>query len=289
MGSASGIEEAADRDATGSATTRMREMLPEGPPIVVLGMHRSGTSLVSRMLDSVGVHMGDDLESNHESLSFQSVNRWLLSEQGASWTRPAPALRAFRDEATVGAVAEAAAGIWSETPHTFGDPGETGAWGWKDPRNTITLPVWASIFPDARVVHVVRSGIDVALSLQRRELRSFKVFRGGVEVLRPPFLRRCFRLWDVYTRAAERLENRVRDFARVRYEDLTADPVRELGGLLDALDVSVPGDALQAAAGRPHPPRERSGWDRVRVRAAFATGAFDERALRRFGYREGRG
>ncbi len=31
------------------------------------------------------------------------------------------------------------------------------AWGWKDPRNTFTLPMWLSIFPKARVLHVLRN------------------------------------------------------------------------------------------------------------------------------------
>ena len=31
------------------------------PPVLVVGMHRSGTSLLARMLQLLGVHLGDDL------------------------------------------------------------------------------------------------------------------------------------------------------------------------------------------------------------------------------------
>jgi hypothetical protein len=48
------------------------------------------------------------------------------------------------------------------------------AWGWKDPRNSITLPVWLKLFPDARVIHIVRNGVDVAESLYRRQQRGFQ-------------------------------------------------------------------------------------------------------------------
>ena len=43
-------------------------------PVVVVGMHRSGTSLVSRILDDCGVMMGKDLQEDHESIFFISLN-----------------------------------------------------------------------------------------------------------------------------------------------------------------------------------------------------------------------
>jgi len=41
-------------------------------------------------------------------------------------------------------------------------------WGWKSPLNTFTLPIWLDLFPNAKVVHIYRHGVDVANSLQRR-------------------------------------------------------------------------------------------------------------------------
>ena len=46
-------------------------------PVVVVGMHRSGTSLVSRILDQSGVMMGKDLQGDHESLFFIGLNEWI--------------------------------------------------------------------------------------------------------------------------------------------------------------------------------------------------------------------
>ena len=58
-------------------------------PVVVVGMHRSGTSLVSRILDQSGVMMGKDLQEDHESLFFIGLNEWIYENAGASWERPA--------------------------------------------------------------------------------------------------------------------------------------------------------------------------------------------------------
>jgi hypothetical protein len=43
-----------------------------------------------------------------------------------------------------------------------------GEWGWKDPRNTITLPFWQSLFPDLKVVVCLRNPLEVAQSLMKR-------------------------------------------------------------------------------------------------------------------------
>ena len=51
-------------------------------------MHRSGTSLVSRILDRSGVFMGLDLQEDHESKFFIKLNKWIYENAGADWARP---------------------------------------------------------------------------------------------------------------------------------------------------------------------------------------------------------
>lgn len=140
-------------------------------PIIVIGMHRSGTSLVSRLLQGLGVHMGADTTKTEESIFFRELNRNVMRAHGALWHDPAPMWQVFSDSGIVQSVARQlqsaceSAGSQAYRGNSFG---ATAAWGWKDPRNTINLPVWLTLFPSARVVHVVRNGIDVADSLVRR-------------------------------------------------------------------------------------------------------------------------
>jgi hypothetical protein len=57
-------------------------------------------------------------------------------------------------------------------------------WGWKEPRNTFTLPLWLDIFPKARIIHIYRNGIDVAKSLAKREeARLEKLLRGDKNII----------------------------------------------------------------------------------------------------------
>ena len=39
----------------------LRMPLPTGQPIIITGMHRSGTSLAASLLQSMGVDIGDEL------------------------------------------------------------------------------------------------------------------------------------------------------------------------------------------------------------------------------------
>ena len=58
------------------------------PPIMLAGMHRSGTSMVTDILHKLGLTVGRKLDSNHESLFFQRINIWMMSLLGSSWDSP---------------------------------------------------------------------------------------------------------------------------------------------------------------------------------------------------------
>src|SRR5687768_5428442 len=61
-------------------------------PLIILGMHRSGTSMLARMLEACGLFVGAALEENHEPPLFRKINDRMLALAGASWTRPEPFL-----------------------------------------------------------------------------------------------------------------------------------------------------------------------------------------------------
>jgi hypothetical protein len=43
-------------------------------PVIILGMHRSGTSMVSELLDQLGLFVGRELQDDHESTYFLDLN-----------------------------------------------------------------------------------------------------------------------------------------------------------------------------------------------------------------------
>ena len=51
-------------------------------------MHRSGTSLLSRIIEYNSVFLGSYKDINNESIYFQNINKWLMSINSSSWDNP---------------------------------------------------------------------------------------------------------------------------------------------------------------------------------------------------------
>jgi hypothetical protein len=132
--------------------------------IVVLGMHRSGTSSIARMINLCGASLPRDLiQANRwntagywEPAEGVSINDAILALSGGSWDRPPPRLAVdlrFR---------------WRMKG--FLDrlhPGEVAVW--KDPRTVLTFPLWRPLLCRAVLVAVFRRPLSVAQSLRRRQ------------------------------------------------------------------------------------------------------------------------
>ena len=151
-------------------------------PVIVTGMHCSGTTILRRILQGCGLFMGVERNQQEEATFFRRINRSVLELAGAYWDAPevfAAALGSPDRRRELGRLIERrvhsvrSAGYWGFVRYLrvrFG-ASSPGPWGWKDPRNCLTLPLWLSVFPAAKVIHLVRNGADVAESLRGREAR----------------------------------------------------------------------------------------------------------------------
>ncbi len=231
-------------------------------PRIVLGMHRSGTTLMARLLGDFGVFLGADLSVNAESLFFRRLNERIFRSAGASWAEVAPLLAAMKRPEFI---AEEAGQLRRElferdrlgrffaAGRERHDPGKP--WGFKDPRNSLTLPIWDAVFPDARTVSLLRHGYDVAISLHRRA----HAHRAWWKKLHPAYkvstamleFGRCFELWADHQRALQRCGNALSDrFLEIRYESLIREPTESLRRVLEHLELEVTDVALERAAAR---------------------------------------
>ena len=59
-------------------------------PIIVTGMHRSGTTVLSRLLDLSGAFSGWLKDANNEAYFFIGLNEWILLQCGAASDDPEP-------------------------------------------------------------------------------------------------------------------------------------------------------------------------------------------------------
>ncbi len=152
-------------------------------PIIITGPHRSGTTMITRLLMNGGYWAGIRLDHNYESLFFQRRNEWVLRRSGASWDNPDSIEYLYKDKSLCNQVCH----NFSKSIHSIEYIEYCGirryynrsslyknAWGWKDPRTIFTLPIWKTIFEDAKLIYVIRNGVDVAASLQKRQMKDQK-------------------------------------------------------------------------------------------------------------------
>lgn len=144
-----------------------------GPWVLVVGMHRSGTSALTGLLAGLGLALptAEDLMAgepgnpvHYESRALAQLNEHLLEALGGSWSAPpplepgwenGPEAIAFDDEAR------------AELHRVYDSPG---AKVWKDPRLCLLLPYWLRLLaPPTPAVLIWRAPQEVAASLHRRD------------------------------------------------------------------------------------------------------------------------
>jgi Sulfotransferase family len=197
------------------------------PPVIVLGVGRSGTTLLRVMLDRSS-QIAIPYESffvtplahrhgrrpNLDAFVDDLGRFYQLYEWGISPEDVRPRLR---DGMTTG---EAIAAVFEVYAEHEGKP----RWGDKTPLYMQHLPLLERLFPDALWVHLVRDGRDAALSfLELPEGFSGKTWA------KPRTAAEFAARWRTEILAARRLGVHVgARYSELRYEDLVSEPEREL-------------------------------------------------------------
>jgi GT2 family glycosyltransferase/glycosyltransferase involved in cell wall biosynthesis len=143
--------------------------------------------MLTKLLHTCGLYLGpenelmpaqaDNPDGFWEHLGFVALNDELLNELGGAWDLPPkadenftqPRLDPLRLKAQLLIEGFASASVW----------------GWKDPRNSLTLPFWQEFLPGLKTVIIVRNPLEVAYSMRERNGTSYSF---------------GLRLWEIYNR-----------------------------------------------------------------------------------------
>ncbi len=196
---------------------------PGGPPLLVLGVRRSGTTLLRVMLDrhselavpdeSYFIPQLADRHLRHVEPD-EFVDDLRRIDTLAEWNVPLDKVRARLTERTP--IGVAIATVYAVYAAERGKP----RWGDKTPMYMQNLRLLERLFPDALFVHLIRDGRDAALS--------FLSMPRGVMTetwMQPRYAAGFACQWRTEVKAARRLGRRVGGarYLEVRYEDLVAD------------------------------------------------------------------
>jgi hypothetical protein len=195
----------------------------------IVGVNRSGTTLLRLMLDAhpdlaipPETHFLPELirRANHGNTRLRIIRsltahpRW-----GDFGVDPKDLRKRTREIKPLSATAVARA-FYELYAESQGKP----RWGDKTPRYMRSMPRIARALPEARFVHIIRDGRDVAISQAERSLEE-----------RDTPVEEAAERWARRIEAAREAGREMDVYMEVRYEDLVAEPERELRRVLELI------------------------------------------------------
>lgn len=146
---------------------------PPGRGVLVIGMHRSGTSAMTRVLNLLGLplcrsedllpHRNGNPTGHWESATLMAFNEKLLAALGARWNRLPPVSDPLARGHALAAFAPAARA-------TFQQAHASATWVWKDPRLCLLVSFWRTVLAcNPPLVLMLRHPDEIATSLHRRD------------------------------------------------------------------------------------------------------------------------
>ena len=195
--------------------------------VVVLGMHRSGTSAITRGLQALGVNLGQRLLPSQpenpkgfwEDIDINALNIELQAALGQYWHSFGNMGQGLVDRSRWEPFVDRAKKLLHEKM------AETDIFGVKDPRMCRLLPFWQSIFQELELedsyVLVRRHPLSVAKSLKQRD---------GFEP------EKCLYLWLEHMVMAL-VDTRARQRVVVDYDAVLADPRGQLQRIAKTLNL----------------------------------------------------
>jgi len=133
--------------------------------VIILGMHRSGTSCLAGSLEPFGLYLGPvnkaaphNKRGNQEHSKVVDINNRVLQANGARWSSPPLNFPCHWPDS-----------LRDERDRFLDNQSSQSIWGFKDPRTLLTLEGWLEGIPNAVLVGTFRNPISVAESLARRD------------------------------------------------------------------------------------------------------------------------
>ena len=222
-------------------------------PVIIIGMHRTGTTMITKLLEEYGIYFGSLKEHHNEAIFFLKINEKILEICNSSWNNPYKfdSFAIKKETEILKYMKHRLKGQKSNKLYWQNyDENKSLIWGWKDPRNTITLRFWKNIYPDAKVIHIYRNPMDVAVSLMNREIRFsesgklrwyYNVVKNyiilGFYVRRAPELvdlSKGIKLWKYYV---EKAFINDKNIIHIQYEEFLENPEKVFYSIIDFLSL----------------------------------------------------
>jgi len=192
--------------------------------VVVLGMHRSGTSLVAGILEKLGVNMGKRQVGIHwsnplghyENIDFIKMDDKILKKAGGTWDNPpeiSDILRLTSDKKLMSEIEKVVR------------RNEDVIWGWKVPTTSLTIELYLPFLTNPHFIVCYRDPEAIARSLKERDDMDRE---------------KALQLTDYYIRSIKEFFKRHPElkYIEIQYEELIENPKEIIYRLIDFLKIN---------------------------------------------------
>jgi hypothetical protein len=197
-------------------------MSKEIKTVVVLGMHRSGTSMTSAILEKSGINMGGEKLGaaatnpigHFEDRMFLNLNQKILNDAGGSWDNPP----------SKDSILNLKNKYEKEIRELVSNKNEN--WGWKEPRTSLTIDLYYPYLSNVYFVYCKRNEDDVAASLKKRNHMPLEEGK---------------KLKKIYDDRIDDFLNNIDDSRKIifDYDKVLKNPKVEIKSLIKVLDLNV--------------------------------------------------
>lgn len=236
------------------------------PPIAVGGVGGSGTRLIAEWMKTLGIFIGTDLNVSNDTLwftllfkraeilecdedEFLSLTRALVAGLTGGSPLSAAILALLARLAAQDRSLETKAWLQERSRSLAASamlPAHGGRWGWKEPNTHLVIDRLWRVRPELRYVHVVRHGLDMALSANQNQVRLW-----GSAVLgqdEDPSPARSLAYWcRVQQRMQQALDDNPQRMFWLDYDALCRTPERVVHDLLRFLELDLSNAGALAA------------------------------------------
>ncbi len=221
--------------------------------IIILGMHRSGTSMVAGVLHNLGINMGDacigasvnNPYGHFEDINLIALNQRILQAADADWKNPPSAKKILRLK-----------GRFDNQIRKLLKNVKAGDRGWKDPRTSLTIPLFLPHLKNPYFIVCRRRKKAVNKSLQKRSLLEIDGKK----------------LWKKYNQRIDKFFKKHSDLKKieVEYEKFVRQPQQNIDEIISFLEISPTKQQIsRARANIISPQQKRSLVYRLRAVPEF--------------------
>ena len=207
-------------------------------PIVLMGRGHSGTRVLAYAVRALGVELGFTEAMDKGDPEDDKFRKGIgkLARQWRKGAAPSKKLRKLTED-------------WRRRANL------TSPWGWKYPETYLLVEAVHAAYPNARYIHMVRDGRDLAFKHHRTSVPKTKLGKAllsEIDALNDPPHLRAAKSWAYQVELFRDFASKHLDPSQVHettFEDFCRDPVHETERIAQFLNLPVPDEAREFLRG----------------------------------------